>query len=101
MKVKVIGNRSAVQGFQLAGIQGWVAETPAQVQDALNEALDHPDIGIILVTGDAVKLARERFFGLMLRSEKPLFVEIPGRNPDEADLNSLKTIVDEAIGVKS
>lgn len=101
MKVKVIGNALAVQGFQLAGIQGWVAESAHEVLSAFDQARSFPDLGIVLVTSDAVKSARKQFLELIIQSEKPLFVEIPGRNPDPLDLSSLRDIVEEAIGVKS
>ncbi|NLG40722.1 MAG: ATP synthase subunit F [Chloroflexi bacterium] len=101
MKVRIIGNSLAVQGFQLAGILGWIAESTQQVQAALEEAKNYPDLGIVLVTSDAVKLAKVQFSELILHSEKPLFVEIPGRNPDPADLSSLREIVNDAVGVKS
>lgn len=101
MKVRIIGNSLAVQGFQLAGIRGWVAESTQQVQAAFEEAKNYPDLGIVLVTSDAVKLAKEQFSELILHSETPLFVEIPGRNSDPADLSSLREIVDDAVGLKS
>jgi vacuolar-type H+-ATPase subunit F/Vma7 len=101
MNVRVIGNALAVQGFQLAGIQGWVAETTPQVLAAFNEATSFPDLGIVLVTSDAVKLAGKQFLELIIKSEKPLFVELPGRNPDPGDFGFLRDIVEEAIGVKS
>lgn len=101
MKIRVIGNALAVQGFQLAGIQGWVAESTPQVLAAFDEANNYSDLGIVLVTSDAMMLAKKQFVDLVIKSEKPLFVEIPGRNPDPADLGFLRNIVDEAIGVKS
>ena len=45
MKVRIIGNSLAVQGFQLAGIRGWVVESTQQAQVAL-EALSEPDINM-------------------------------------------------------
>ena len=101
MKVRIIGNALAVQGFQLAGIQGWVAESTTQVLAAFDEAMNFPDLGIVLVTSDAVKLASKRFLELIIKSERPLFVELPGRNPDPADLSLLRDIVQDAIGVES
>ncbi len=101
MKVRVVGNALAVQGFQLAGIQGWVAESTTQVLAAFDEAINTPDLGIVLVTSDAVKLARKQFLELIIKSEKTLFVELPGRNPDPTDLNFLRDIVQDAIGVES
>jgi len=101
MKVRIIGNSLAVQGFQLAGIRGWVVESAQQAQAAFDEAKNYPDLGIVLVTSDAVKLAKERFSELILQCGTPLFVEIPGRNSDPADLSSLRKIVDDAVGVNS
>ena len=100
MKVLVIGHPEAVLGFSLAGVQGQVASTAEQANQALDNGLIAPDIGIILVTQDVAKLIETRMDQLQLRSTIPLVVEIPGPEGVSADQPSLSDVVLRAIGVK-
>lgn len=100
MKVLVIGHPEAVLGYSLAGIQGKVASTAEEVNQALDQALAAPDTGIILVTQDVAKLIDPRMDYLRLRSTIPLVVEIPGPEGVGPDEPSLSDIVLRAIGVK-
>lgn len=100
MKVLVIGHPAAVLGFSLAGVQGQAASTAEQVNQALDNALIRPDVGIILVTRDVAKLIETRMDQLQLRSTIPLVVEIPGPEGVSPDQPSLSDVVLRAIGVK-
>jgi len=100
MKVFVIGSQEAVLGFSLVGVRGRQAESAAEVNEALDEALSTADNGIVLVTADAARLVEARMDHLKLRSTVPLVVEIPGPagvGPNEPTLNE---IVLRAIGIK-
>lgn len=100
MKVQVIGHPEAVLGFSLAGVQGQVAKTTDQANQALDTALSAPDTGIILVTQDVAKMIQARMDQLQLRSTIPLVVEIPGPEGVSPDQPSLSDVVLRAIGVK-
>jgi len=100
MKILVIGNQEAVLGYSLAGVQGQEATTTEEVNQALDNALQTPDIGIVLVTQDVSKLIPDRMDQLQLRSTIPLVVEIPGTQGVSPDQPSLGDIVLRAIGVK-
>ena len=96
----IIGNAEAVLGFSLAGVQGQVAENADEVNQALDEALENPQVGIILVTEDVAKLAPVRMDQLRMRSTVPLVVEIPGPQGPSPDQPSLSEVVQRAVGVK-
>ena len=100
MKVLVIGHPEAVLGFSLVGVHGEVAETAQEVGQALDNALDTPDVGIILVTEDVAELVETRMDELKRRSTVPLVVEIPGPGGTHADRPSLSEVIRRAIGVK-
>ena len=100
MKVLVIGNPEAVNGFSLVGVQGHSAATVDEVNQALDAALAEKDTGIILVTQDVAQLVQARVENLKLRSTIPLVVEIPGpAGVPEGEL-SLSELVLKAIGIK-
>jgi V/A-type H+-transporting ATPase subunit F len=100
MKVLVIGNAEAVLGFSLVGVQGQVASTADEVNQALDGALAAKDIGIVLVTQDVSGLIEARMDQLKLHSTIPLVVEIPGPEGVSPDQPSLNDVVLRAIGVK-
>ena len=100
MKMWVIGDTEAVQGFSLAGVPGQVAENAEQTNDALDKALAAGDVGIILITQDVSRLVEARMDQLKLRSTIPLVVEIPGPGGVSPDQPSLGDVVLRAIGIK-
>ncbi len=100
MKVLVIGNPEAVLGFSLAGVNGREAATADEVNQALDDALNAHDVGIVLITQDASSLVEARMEGLRLRSTIPLVVEIPGPEGVRPGQPSLGEVVLKAIGIK-
>lgn len=100
MKILVIGNQEAVLGFSLAGVQGEVAETVEETNQALDKALSSTEIGIVLVTQEVSRLIQSRMDQLQRRSTIPLVVEIPGPEGVRPDQPSLSDVVLRAIGVK-
>jgi V/A-type H+/Na+-transporting ATPase subunit F len=100
MKVLVIGHPEAVLGFSLVGVHGQAATSAAEVNQALDNALSAPDIGIVLVTQDVAGLIEARMDQLKLRSFVPLVVEIPAPGGVRPDEPSLSEVVQRAIGVK-
>jgi vacuolar-type H+-ATPase subunit F/Vma7 len=100
MKVLVIGHQEAVLGFSLVGVEGQVASSAAEVNQALDGAFSMTGIGIILVTQDVAKLIIPRMDLLKLRSTIPLVIEIPGPKGPPPGEPSLSEIVLRAIGIK-
>ncbi len=100
MKLLVIGNQDAVWGFGLAGVQGQIATTAQDLHQALNKALNDPEVGIVLLTEDAANLARNRIETLMANSTIPLIVEIPGPSGPSPDQVPLSEMIRRTIGVK-
>lgn len=100
MKVMVIGNQEAVRGFSLAGVNGKVASTAEEADQALDQALAAGDVGIILITQGVSKLIESRMDQLKLRSTVPLVVEIPGPEGVSPDTPTLGDVVLRAIGIK-
>lgn len=100
MKMLVIGHPQAVLGFSLVGVHGHAVTTADEVNQALDEALSTPDVGIVLVTEDVANLIQTRMDQLQLRSTVPLVVEIPGPKGPRPDRPSLSEVIRRAIGVK-
>jgi V/A-type H+-transporting ATPase subunit F len=100
VKLVVIGNLDAVLGFGLVGVHGQAVNTAEEMSQALDEALEDPEAGIILVTEDAADLIRPRMSQLTTQSAVPLVVEIPGPEGPRPDRSSLGEMIQRAIGVR-
>lgn len=100
MKLMVVGNPDAVLGFSLVGVGGRAATNAQEVNQALDEVLAIPDVGIILVTEDMAMLAGGRMDQLKMHSTVPLVVEIPAPGGPPPGKETLGEMVKRAIGVK-
>jgi V/A-type H+-transporting ATPase subunit F len=100
MKVLVIGHPEAVLGFSLVGVHGQAVTTAEEANQALDDALNRPDVGIVLVTEDIADLIEARMDQLKLRSTVPLVVEIPGPGYTRVERPSLREVIQRAIGVR-
>jgi V/A-type H+-transporting ATPase subunit F len=100
MKIIVIGHPDAVLGFSLTGINGQIATTAEEVQQAIDGVLTMPDVGIVLITDDVAKFIEEQLNQMMLRSTRPLFIEIPGPEGMRAGRPSLSEVIQKTIGIR-
>jgi V/A-type H+-transporting ATPase subunit F len=100
MKLMVIGHPEAVLGFSLAGVGGRVATSAVEVNQALDELLASPDVGIVLVTDDVAGLIEARMNDLKMHSTVPLVFEIPAPPAVRPSKPPLSEIVKRAIGIK-
>ena len=76
------------------------ADWSAEANQALDDALARPDVGIILVTEDVAALVEARMDQLKMHSTVPLVVEIPAPEEVRVGKPSLSEVVKRAIGIK-
>ncbi|HHE72539.1 MAG TPA: ATPase [Chloroflexi bacterium] len=100
MKVWVIGSGSAVWGFALTGVGGDVVTSAEDLSRALDRALARDDLGILLITDDVAEMDRSRVDRLIMESEQPLVVEIPGPKGPVPGRPSIQQMLRRTIGVK-
>ena len=100
MQIRVIGHPDAILGFALAGVSGSSVRTEAEARKALEEALQLPEAGIVLVTKDVGRMLHDQMESLKLRSSLPLIVEIPSPAGDPEGEPSLGELVLRAIGIR-
>ncbi len=87
-------------GLRLAGIEGVVLHEEEEVRKAILDAMETPDIGIILITEKLKSLCPDLIYDLKLNRKRPLIVEIPDRHGAGRAKDSISRYVREAIGVK-
>lgn len=96
----VSDNHDTQVEMRLAGIQGSVVHGPEETLRAMQEALQMPDLGILVVTEKAAALIPDLMQKLRERGELPLVVEIPDRHGTQRGPDFLTRYVRDAIGVK-
>ncbi len=87
-------------GLRLAGIDGVVVHTAAEVKEAIDRAVSMPDVAVILITATLLQLCPDMIYDLKLKMKHPLIVEIPDRHGNGRTKDSITEYVREAIGVK-
>lgn len=87
-------------GMRMAGIEGVVVHEAAEVNAALADAMEQPDVAVILMTEHLVSLCREQVDDLKLHRSRPLIVEIPDRHGNGRAKDSITRYVRDAIGIK-
>ncbi len=101
MKFFLISDNIDTQmGMRLAGIEGVVAHTESEVNEALDKAFSDEDTAVVLMTEKLVTLCHERVYDLKLNRPRPLIVEIPDRHGNSGVTEAISKYVEEAIGIK-
>ena len=100
MKFYCIADEDTVRGFRLAGIEGRAVAEPRQADEALDEALKRPDVGIVVLTDAVAAGIRPHVDAHRAGSARPLIVEIPGPKGPLPGRKTLRQFVQEAIGIR-
>ena len=99
MKVFVIGNPEAVQGFALVGISGRTTHDAQDTSQALDEALQMDDMGILMITEDVSRLIPEKVDNLKMHGTVPMVIEIPAPDGGE-ERQSLREVIQRTVGLR-
>jgi V/A-type H+-transporting ATPase subunit F len=96
----VSDNHDSVVGMGLAGIHGVIAHGREEILEAVRQALEEPDLGILVLTEKAALEVPDVVRDLRQSGELPLVVEIPDRHGTKRPADFLTRYLQEAIGVK-
>ena len=100
MKFYLISDNMDTQmGMRLAGIEGVVVHQADQVEQALSQAVQDPDIGIVLVTAKLVSLCSALINERKRNYKRPLIVEIPDRHGEDVGA-AVERYIGESLGIK-
>lgn len=101
MKFALISdNHDTLVGMRIAGIDGVVVHQPDEVENALIEAKNDEQVGIILITEKLVPLCPEIINELKLSHKRPLIVEIPDRHTYAGrKTDAITKYIKDAIGI--
>ena len=87
-------------GMRLAGIEGIVIHEEDEVRRALQKAYNTPDIAVVLITENLLRLCSDLVYELKLGRPSPLIVEIPDRHGNGRTRDAITNYVRESIGIK-
>jgi V/A-type H+-transporting ATPase subunit F len=100
MKFFLIGDRFSILGYSLTGIHGIVENTKEEATQALKQATQDPDVGIILITQRIASEIQTLVDQAKLGTAIPLVLEIPDRAGPLEGRESALDIVQRLIGIK-
>ena len=101
MKFLIIGDKDTVEGFSLVGIEGIVVNSRAETIKALQQSVNRPGIGIILLTEKVGKRIQDRIdFLLSDRKRCHLILQIPDTFGTLDGRYPLEEFVLSALGIK-
>lgn len=93
-------NVDTLAGMRLVGVDGVLAHTRQEVQDALREACSDENVGIVLITSVLVQQNRDMVFDYKLNKKRPLIVEMPDRHSKDDVGAGIKKYISEVVGIK-
>ena len=101
MKMFLISdNIDTYTGMRLAGVGGVVVHEREELRRALEEAVEHKEYGIILLTEKFGKEFPDIIDDIRLNHRLPLLIEIPDRHGTGRAPDFITSYVNEAIGLK-
>ncbi len=101
MKMYLISdNVDTYTGMRLAGVDGIVVHEREELYEALTNAMNNKELGIVLLTEKLGKEFPDIIDEMKLKRKMPLLVEIPDRHGTGRKKNFITSYVNEAIGLK-
>lgn len=100
MKFRCIADEDTVRGFRLAGVDGVAVGSPAEAEQAVRQAAENPDIGILILTDLVAAGIRPLVDEIRINRSRPLITEIPGPDGPLPGRKTLRQLVQEAVGIR-
>lgn len=87
-------------GMRLAGIDGVLARTAAEVDSAVTRAVQDEGVAVLIVTEGCYGLCRARLDGLKLSAERPLVNVVADSRGAGKISGEITRLINEAIGIR-
>jgi vacuolar-type H+-ATPase subunit F/Vma7 len=97
----VIGDSDMVTGFRLVGVEGAEANSADEAQNALQKALAHNDLAIVIVNEElsAQPQLRETIDKVRRERISPLILEVPSSRGKPSEI-LMSDIISKTLGVR-
>jgi V/A-type H+-transporting ATPase subunit F len=100
MKYFIIGDEDVLLGFQMVGVEGALGRTLEDSNSAFEKAVANKEVAIILITEKSAGFIREKVDNYIFSKSFPLVCEIAGREGRDPTRPPLRTLANEAIGIR-
>ena len=97
MKIFTVGSKSFVTTFQLAGVQGRIAETPGKALDHITSLTGDPDVGLVLVSDDIAESISDDLTKLRTKTSSLVF-SLPAAGSKKVDVD-YRAMLKKILGV--
>ncbi len=92
-------NIDTLQGMRMGGVSGEIINDSLEVIKRIDELIDDPNIGIIILTHKIKSQIEDEVMERKINSKETLIVEIPGPN-QSVESNFITKYIRESIGLK-
>lgn len=100
MKMFLISdNTDTCVGMQLAGVDGVIVHGAEEFREAVNNAVQDKEIGILLINESLCKFDELLIDNIKLKYTRPLIVEIPDRHGSGRSEDFITSYIKDAIGI--
>jgi V/A-type H+-transporting ATPase subunit F len=93
-------NVDTLTGMRLAGIKGMLVHEREEILDALNDACNNDEIGVLLITELLAEKVPEELKTVRLDFTKPVVTIIPDRHGERRRSDYITSYIKESIGLK-
>ena len=93
-------NVDTLTGMRLAGVDGVVVHEKEELRNAIETAMEDPDVGIVLLTERFGREFPDILDEFRLERKIPLLIEIPDRHGTGRKKDFITSYITEAIGLK-
>ncbi len=101
MKMYLISdNIDTLTGMRLTGVDGVVVRGRDELREAIENAMNDPTIGVVLLTEKFGREFPDLIDEIKLARKMPLLIEIPDRHGTGRKKDFITSYVNEAIGLK-
>tara|TARA_B100000929_G_C15503587_1_gene418149 strand:+ start:969 stop:1265 length:297 start_codon:yes stop_codon:yes gene_type:complete len=98
VKVVTVGSRVFVTSFQLAGVQGKIADSPETALDEIKKCYADSEVGLVLVSDDLTKSIDDKLTSLRAEKSTPLVFALPASGSEKSDVD-YRVMLKKILGV--
>mgnify|MGYP001142162609 FL=1 len=93
-----VGSRVFVTSFQLAGVQGKIADSPETALDEIKKCYADSEVGLVLVSDDLTKSIDDKLTSLRAEKSTPLVFALPASGSEKSDVD-YRVMLKKILGV--
>jgi len=98
VKLVTVGSKVFVTSFQLAGVQGMIADTPEKALEEIKKLTEDSDIGLVLISDDVSKPISDNLTRIRAEKSTPLIFSLPATGSDKTDVD-YRVMLKKILGV--